>query len=112
MIKYFLLFLILASPLVFRMVRKVLGTWVSSAEGLPSSAGLALHAFIFAFLCSRVVSMYGLGFRGFGRPLVKKSASPLPPPPPPPPPPEQDQDQTPDDPGTSTFYQNIFGSYI
>ena len=69
MIKYLVLFLILASPLVFRGVRKVLGTWVASAEGLPTFAGLLLHAIIFSLIVrSRVVSgYYGRGFRGFGR---------------------------------------------
>ena len=69
MIKYLVLFLILASPLVFRGVRKVLGTWVASAEGLPTFAGLLLHAIIFSLIIrSRVVSgYYGRGFRGFGR---------------------------------------------
>ena len=68
MIKYLVLFLILASPAVFRGVRKVLGTWVASAEGLPTFAGLLLHAIIFSLIVrSRVVSgYYGRGFRGFG----------------------------------------------
>ena len=70
MIKYLVLFLILASPAVFRGVRKVLGTWVASAEGLPTFAGLLLHAIIFSLIVrSRVVSGYygyGRGFKGFG----------------------------------------------
>ena len=68
MIKYLVLFLILASPLVFRGVRKVLGTWVASAEGLPTFAGLLLHAIIFSLIVrSRIVSgYYGWGFKGFG----------------------------------------------
>ena len=68
MIKYLVLFLILASPAVFRGVRKVLGTWVASAEGLPTFAGLLLHAIIFSLIVrSRVVSgYYGRGFKGFG----------------------------------------------
>ena len=68
MIKYLVLFLILASPLVFRGVRKVLGTWVASAEGLPTFAGLLLHAIIFSLIVrSRIVSgYYGQGaFKGF-----------------------------------------------
>ena len=68
MIKYLVLFLILASPAVFRGVRKVLGTWVASAEGLPTFAGLLLHAIIFSLIVrSRIVSgYYGQGaFKGF-----------------------------------------------
>jgi hypothetical protein len=68
MIKYLVFFLILASPAVFRGVRKVLGTWVASAEGLPTFAGLLLHAVIFSLIVrSRVVSgYYGGAFKGFG----------------------------------------------
>ena len=65
---YLILFYLVASPLVFRGVRKVLGTWVASAEGLPTFAGLLLHAIIFSLIVrSRVVSgYYGRGFKGFG----------------------------------------------
>jgi len=112
MIKYFLLFLVLASPLVFRTVRKVLGTWVASAEGLPTGAGLALHAFIFALLSTRVISMYGRGRGGDGRLPPQYYQKRMMAPPPPPPPPEDTDAAAQDDSGTSAFFQKIFGSYI
>lgn len=45
-----LLFFIVANPALFKMMRQVLGSWVASAEGLPSTAGLLLHAVVFAVL--------------------------------------------------------------
>jgi hypothetical protein len=50
MIVLFFLFTLLASPVAFRTIRGVLGTWVSSAEGLPTFAGIFLHAFVFIFV--------------------------------------------------------------
>jgi len=47
MIVLFFLFALLASPLAFKGVRSILGTWVASAEGLPTFAGVFLHALVF-----------------------------------------------------------------
>ena len=47
MIVLFFLFALLASPVAFKTVRGVLGTWVASGEGLPTFAGVFLHAFVF-----------------------------------------------------------------
>jgi hypothetical protein len=46
MIVLFFLFALLASPLAFKAVRSILGTWVASAEGLPTFAGVFLHALV------------------------------------------------------------------
>ena len=46
MIVLFFLFALLASPVAFKAVRSILGTWVASAEGLPTFAGVFLHAFV------------------------------------------------------------------
>ena len=35
------------NPLLFKVVRSVLGGWVASADGLPSMAGLLVHALVF-----------------------------------------------------------------
>lgn len=43
----FVLFAIIASPAMFRLVSSVLGGWVASADGLPSQLGVALHALVF-----------------------------------------------------------------
>jgi len=50
MIALFFLFALLANPMAFRAVRSILGTWVASAEGLPTFAGVFLHAFVFVMV--------------------------------------------------------------
>jgi hypothetical protein len=50
MIALFILFVLLASPMAFKSVRSILGTWVSSADGLPTFAGVFLHAFVFVLV--------------------------------------------------------------
>ena len=42
----FLVFFVVANPETFKLVRKVAGSWVSSAEGVPTTAGLLLFALI------------------------------------------------------------------
>lgn len=42
-----LVFFAVANPEVFRLTRKVFGSWVSSPTGCPSTKGLVLHAFVF-----------------------------------------------------------------
>lgn len=46
----FLAFFIVANPATFKLVRGVVGSWVSSAEGLPTTAGLLLHALVYVLL--------------------------------------------------------------
>jgi len=46
----FLAFFIVANPATFKLVRSVAGSWVSSAEGLPTTAGLLLHALVYVLL--------------------------------------------------------------
>ena len=46
----FVLFFIVANPALFKLVRKVLGSWVASAEGLPTMAGLIVHSLVFVLL--------------------------------------------------------------
>ena len=59
---YLILFYLVANPATFKMVRKVLGSWVASAEGLPTSAGLLLHAVVYVtlacYLPAKIVSTY------------------------------------------------------
>jgi hypothetical protein len=50
MIALFVLFALLASPAAFRTVRSVLGSWVASTEGLPTVAGVLLHALVFVLV--------------------------------------------------------------
>lgn len=46
----FIAFFIVANPATFKLVRSVAGSWVASADGVPSVAGLLLHALVFVLL--------------------------------------------------------------
>jgi hypothetical protein len=46
----FLAYVLLAHPATYKIVRGILGNWVSSAEGLATFPGLLLHALVFVFL--------------------------------------------------------------
>ena len=46
----FITFLIVANPATFKLVRSVAGSWVASADGLPTTAGLFLHALVYVLL--------------------------------------------------------------
>ena len=59
----FVTFVALASPQAFQATRGIFGPWVAGPEGLPSIAGLCLHALalvflILSWLLTRVVSTY------------------------------------------------------
>jgi uncharacterized membrane protein YhiD involved in acid resistance len=47
---FMITFFIVANPATFKIVRRLLGSWVSSAEGLATPAGLILHALVFVSL--------------------------------------------------------------
>jgi hypothetical protein len=47
----FIVFFAVANPETFKLVRSILGNWVASADGLPTTAGLLLHALVFVILC-------------------------------------------------------------
>jgi hypothetical protein len=64
----FILFFIVANPATFKLVRSVAGSWVASAEGLPTTPGLLLHSLVFVLLCTLLLrlvyskkSKYGYG---------------------------------------------------
>ena len=46
----FITFFVVANPCTFKLTRKVLGHWVAAADGLPTTAGLLLHALVFVLL--------------------------------------------------------------
>jgi len=57
----FIAFVTLASPQAFKATSGIFGPWVAGPEGLPSIAGLCLHAIVFlilSWLLSRVLSTY------------------------------------------------------
>jgi len=45
-----LIFFVVASPEAFRLMRSIVGSWVATPNGTPSSAGLALHALVFLLI--------------------------------------------------------------
>ena len=59
---YMILFYIVANPTTFKLMRKGLGSWVASPEGLPYSAGLLLHSAVYVLLAcylpAKLVSGY------------------------------------------------------
>jgi hypothetical protein len=47
---FLIVFFIVANPSTFKIMRKLLGAWVASAEGLATPAGLILHSVVFVTL--------------------------------------------------------------
>ena len=47
----FLLFFLVANPVTFKAVASVLGSWVANSYGLPTQAGVLLHALVFVIVC-------------------------------------------------------------
>jgi len=56
MIIPFIVFFIVANPVTFKAVRGVAGSWVASANGAPTQAGVALHALVYVLLAHFVWS--------------------------------------------------------
>jgi len=46
----FSVFFIVANPMTFKAVASVLGKWVADSQGLPTQAGVLLHALVFVLL--------------------------------------------------------------
>jgi hypothetical protein len=46
----FITFFVVANPCTFKLTRKVLGHWVAAADGIPTTAGLLLHALVFVLV--------------------------------------------------------------
>lgn len=62
----FAAFYIVANPATFKLVRKGLGSWVASADGVPTPGGLALHAFVFLIVCHLLWKLFRVRKSGFG----------------------------------------------
>jgi hypothetical protein len=63
----FILFFIVANPSTFKLTRSVFGAWVAAADGLPTTAGLLLHALVFVILAHCLWRLiYGKKKSGFG----------------------------------------------
>jgi hypothetical protein len=59
---YMILFFVVASPSAFKAVRKVLGGWVASTEGIPNPSGLLLHSAIYVLLACYLPAKIVSGF--------------------------------------------------
>jgi len=46
----FLAYVLVANPATYKAVRGILGSWVSSSEGLATFPGLLLHALVYVLL--------------------------------------------------------------
>lgn len=56
----FVLFVLVANPETFKLVRSIAGGWVASSYGVPTLPGLLLHALVFVVLCHFVwKAVYG-----------------------------------------------------
>lgn len=47
---FMIVFFLVANPTTFKLVRKVLGDWVATAEGVAKPGGLILHSAVFVLL--------------------------------------------------------------
>tara|TARA_Y100000004_G_scaffold67326_1_gene75453 strand:- start:7172 stop:7768 length:597 start_codon:yes stop_codon:yes gene_type:complete len=57
-----LTFFIIANPSMYRLMRRILGKWVSGPTGCPSSSGLLLHTVVFMFV---TWGMMNIKYEGF-----------------------------------------------
>ena len=59
---YMILFFLVASPATFKLMRKFLGGWVASAEGIPHAPGLLLHSAVYVLLACYLPAKLVSGF--------------------------------------------------
>lgn len=50
-------YVVVSNPATYKAVRSVAGNWVSSADGLPTTAGLILHALVFVIIVSLLMKL-------------------------------------------------------
>lgn len=63
----FAVFFVVANPATFKAVRSIAGSWVASADGVPTTAGLLLHALVFVIVAHFVWRLvWGSKKSGFG----------------------------------------------
>jgi hypothetical protein len=62
----FAAFYIVANPATFKLVRKGLGNWVASVDGVPTQAGLLLHALVYVIVAHLLWKLFMTRKSGFG----------------------------------------------
>jgi hypothetical protein len=61
----FALYVAIASPAMYKATRGIAGSWIASADGLATFAGLLLHALVFVLVVGylmRMLKPYRSGF--------------------------------------------------
>ena len=76
-----LVFFIVANPETFKIVRRVFGSWVSSATGYPTLSGLVLHSFVFLLIVWGMMNLKREKMDGADIPKMGPSDSKMGPPP-------------------------------
>ena len=67
----FAVFFAVANPATFKLTRSVLGGWVANSYGLPTTAGLLLHALVFVIVAHFLWRLvWGKKTSGFGGTVV------------------------------------------
>ena len=56
-------FFLIANPEVYRVTRKLIGNWVATPTGCPSTKGLLLHAVVFFLITWVLMNVQGLRLR-------------------------------------------------
>ena len=81
---YMILFFLVASPSTFKFMRRMLGDWVASAEGVPHAPGLLLHSAVYVMLACYLPAKLVSGFEeDYEEEFRKRGRRRKPPPPPP-----------------------------
>ena len=63
----FAVFFVVANPSTFKLTRSIAGSWVAAADGLPTTAGLLLHALVFVIVAHFLWRLiYGKKKSGYG----------------------------------------------
>jgi hypothetical protein len=44
------IFVAVSSPATYKLTRKIIGKWVASASGCPTSSGFLLHVLVYALI--------------------------------------------------------------
>ena len=63
-------YMVIANPGTYKLVRSILGGWVANAEGLPTNAGLVLHALVFIFVVGFLMRLFIVHKSNFYGPKV------------------------------------------
>jgi hypothetical protein len=74
----FAVFFVVANPSTFKLTRSIAGSWVAAADGLPTTAGLLLHALVFVIVAHFLWRLiYGKKKSGFGGWQTKMNGNPF-----------------------------------